>query len=419
MTGLLDRRPFMRRVAGTMNESGGRMIAGLLMVEIDRLAQLFKVLGQAPADRVMAQLATRVEAACGRGDLVSRFGETRFAVFLPDLQHAGKALFTASALASRIAEPVELDGRRFFVGAKIGLAVSPEDGTDGEALIRHAAVALGEAKRSGTASYLHFQAPMRDVLKQRLLLEDELREAIRDEAFLVHYQPKVSIADGSPIGGEALLRWQHPKRGIIGPGEFIPTAEDTGLIVPIGEWVLRQACTQVRTWLDAGMAPTQIAVNVSERQFRSGHLPALIDVLLQETAIPPHLLQLEITESVLPQDLDGALKQMRWIADRGVALALDDFGTGYSSLSYLRDLPLDCLKIDRKFIKDMVEDTNTRHIVHAIVAMARAMGLKVVAEGIETPTQLDMLRDLGVEEGQGYLFAKPLAVDAFAAYLAG
>ena len=419
VTGLLERRPFADHIGRVLDAAGGRMVAGLLIVEVDRMSQHFKVLGQALADLAMVELAQRVLAACGPRDLVSRYGPTRFAVFLPDLQHASKALFTASAVASRIAEPVTIEGRQLFVGAKIGVAVAPEDGLDGETLIRNAAVALGEAKKSGTASYLHFQRSMREVLQHRLVLENELRQAIRDETFLVHYQPKVSIADGRPVGGEALLRWRHPRRGVIGPGEFVPTAEDTGLIVPIGEWVLRQACGQIRAWMDAGLPPTQIAVNVSERQFRWGHLPALIDVLLQESGIPPHLLQLEITESVLPEDLDGALKQMRWIADRGVALALDDFGTGYSSLSYLRDLPLDCLKIDRKFIKDMEDDLNTRHIVEAIVAMARAMGLKVVAEGIETEGQLDILRNLGVEEGQGYLFAQPLEVQYFQSFIGG
>ncbi|MEA1675151.1 EAL domain-containing protein [Nitrospirillum sp. BR 11163] len=197
------------------------------------------------------------------------------------------------------------------------------------------------------------------------------------------------------------------------PMEFIPIAEETGLMVPIGEWALRAACRQIQTWIEAGRQPLQIAVNVSERQFRWGHLPALIDVLLRETGIPPHLLQLEITELVLPEDLEGALRQMAWIADCGVALALDDFGTGYSSLSYLRELPLDCLKVDRKFVQDMEQDSGTRHIVQAIVAMAKAMGLKVVAEGVETEGERALLRAMGVEEGQGYLFARPLPVKEF------
>jgi EAL domain-containing protein (putative c-di-GMP-specific phosphodiesterase class I) len=204
---------------------------------------------------------------------------------------------------------------------------------------------------------------------------------------------------------------------MIPPATFIPTAEETGLIVPIGEWVLRQAINQIKEWLDQGLPPIQIAVNVSERQFRWGHLPALIDVLLAESGIPPHLLQLEITETILPDDLDGALQQMRWIADRGVALALDDFGTGYSSLSYLRELPLDCLKVDRQFVMDMERDQSTRHIVEAIVAMAQAMDLKVVAEGIETQAQWEILQRLGVEEGQGYLFARPMPAEDFAAYI--
>lgn len=417
VTGVWEMRPFVTRVNEIMARHGGTLIAGLLVVEFDRLPQLFRVYGQDALDQAMAMLVKRLVPACGANDLICRFAQTQFAIFLPGLDHAGKALFAASAIANSMGEPLIIEGQQLFVSAKIGVAVSPNDATDGAALIRNACVALEHAVKSGTASYLHFTRSMRDDLKDRLDLEDELRAAIRDNQLVLHYQPKVAIKGGEPVGGEALLRWRHPKRGIVPPGVFIPTAEETGLIVPIGEWVLRNAIKQIREWLDAGYPPIQIAVNVSERQFRWGHLPALIDVLLSESGIPPHLLQLEITETILPDDLEGALQQMRWIADRGVALALDDFGTGYSSLSYLRELPLDCLKVDRKFVMDMERDQSTRHIVEAIVAMAQAMDLKVVAEGIETPAQWEILKRLGVEEGQGYLFARPMPAEGFAEFI--
>jgi EAL domain-containing protein (putative c-di-GMP-specific phosphodiesterase class I)/GGDEF domain-containing protein len=418
-TDLLDLRQFAQQVAAALADGSAGRTSGLLLVEADRVGQLFRVHGQSALDEAMAGLAKRVAASCGPKDLMCRFGQTRFGVFLPGLDHPGKALFAASAIAGRMTDPVEVQGYRLFINPKIGVAIAPDDATNGQDLIRNAAVALDAVRKSGTATYMHFTRSMRDVLRGRLTLEDELRVAIRDRQFELHYQPKVTLPDGVPVGGEALLRWRHPERGLISPGVFIPTAEDTGLIVQIGEWALREAIRQIRSWLDAGLPPLQISVNVSERQFRWGHLPALIDVLLQESRIPPHLLQLEITETILPNDLDSALKQMRWIADRGVALALDDFGTGYSSLSYLRELPLDCLKVDRKFVTEMETHQPTRHIVEAIVAMARAMDLKVVAEGVERPSQVDLLTRLGVEEAQGYLFARPLPAPAFEAHLRG
>ncbi len=410
-------RPFVSQVDQILNQHQGKLIAGLLIVEIERMHQLFQVHGQRALDYAMTLLVERLLPVCGVQDLICRFGQTQFAIFLPGLDHAGKALFAASAIANSMADPIIIEGRQLHVSAKIGVAVSPNDATDGPSLIRNACVALREAIASGTASYLHFTRAMQEGLREKLDLEDALREAVREGQLTVHYQPKVAIAGGHAIGGEALLRWRHPVRGMIPPATFIPTAEETGLIVPIGEWVLRQAINQIKEWLDQGLPPIQIAVNVSERQFRWGHLPALIDVLLAESGIPPHLLQLEITETILPDDLDGALQQMRWIADRGVALALDDFGTGYSSLSYLRELPLDCLKVDRQFVMDMERDQSTRHIVEAIVAMAQAMDLKVVAEGIETQAQWEILQRLGVEEGQGYLFARPMPAEDFAAYI--
>nr|WP_247878581.1 bifunctional diguanylate cyclase/phosphodiesterase [Niveispirillum sp. SYP-B3756] len=417
VTGLWEMRPFISQVDQILHDHQGRLIAGLLVIEIERMHQLFQVHGQGALDYAMALLVERLLPACGPHDLICRFAQTQFAIFLPGLDHAGKALFAASAIANNMADPIIIEGRQLHVSAKMGVAVSPNDATDGASLIRNACVALRQAVATGTTSYLHFTRAMQDDLRDKLDLEDALRVAMQEGQLSVHYQPKVAIAGGHAIGGEALLRWRHPVRGMIPPGIFIPTAEETGLIVPIGEWVLRQAINQIKAWLDQGLPPIQIAVNVSERQFRWGHLPALVDVLLAESGIPPHLLQLEITETILPADLDGALQQMRWIADRGVALALDDFGTGYSSLSYLRELPLDCLKVDRQFVMDMEHDQSTRHIVEAIVAMAQAMDLKVVAEGIETLAQWEILQRLGVEEGQGYLFARPMPAEDFAAYI--
>ncbi|WP_049974159.1 bifunctional diguanylate cyclase/phosphodiesterase [Azospirillum sp. B4] len=411
---LQDISVFTRRIDDHLGSHSGP--CAVLVIEISRMAELYKLMGQQALDTSMATMAERVLSLCGGSDVVCRIARTQFALFLPDLSHASKALFTASALAARVAEPILVEGRLLYMVAKIGVAVSPDDGASGQTLLRNAAIAQGEVAKSGSVHYLHYTEQMRDRLRHQLITETELRQAILDEAFILHYQPKVSIADGTPIGGEALIRWRHPTRGLLYPMEFIPIAEETGLMVPIGEWALRAACRQIQTWIEAGRQPLQIAVNVSERQFRWGHLPALIDVLLRETGIPPHLLQLEITESVLPEDLEGALRQMAWIADCGVALALDDFGTGYSSLSYLRELPLDCLKVDRKFVQDMEQDSSTRHIVQAIVAMAKAMGLKVVAEGVETESERNLLRGMGVEEGQGYLFARPLPVKEFEAF---
>jgi EAL domain-containing protein (putative c-di-GMP-specific phosphodiesterase class I)/GGDEF domain-containing protein len=383
-------------------------VAAALVIDIEQLVDLYLVRGRAVLDHAMAELTDRVTGVLGPNCRLWRYGEARFAAIFDEVQHPAEPLFTARAVSRAVAEPVGLPGDEFVpMVATIGVASATGRGTDGEAVMRQAKMALGEARSIGLP-YLQYSPDLGERLTSQVELRQELREAIRLGRFELHYQPKMSLTDGSCFGVEALLRWRHPTRGLVAPMDFIPIAEETGLIVPLGEWVLREACRQARAWENAGLPPLQIAVNISERQFRSSNLPALIEVVLRENNLSPDRLQLEITEAALLRDLPDALSQMRWIAKRGVAFALDDFGTGYSSLSYLRELPLERLKIDRKFVAEMDGDVRTRHLVGAIVAMARAMDLKVVAEGIETQTQLDMLRGIGCDEGQGFLIEHPM-----------
>ena len=392
-------------------------VAAALVIEIEHLVDLYLVRGRAVLNQAMAEFTRRVGDAIGPGCRLWRYGEARFAATFAEIQHPAEPLFTARAVSRAVAEPVTLPGEEFVpMVAVIGVASASARCSDAEAVLRQAKIALTEARSTGLP-YLCYTPELGERLAGQVGLRNELREAIRLNRFELHYQPKLSLSDGGCFGVEALLRWRHPRRGLVAPMEFIPLAEETGLIVPLGEWVLREACRQARGWEDAGLPPLQIAVNISERQFRSSNLPALIEVVLRDNNLAPERLQLEITEAALLRDLPDALSQMRWIAERGVAFALDDFGTGYSSLSYLRELPLERLKIDRKFVAEMDGDARTRHLVGAIVQMARAMDLKVVAEGIETQAQLDFLREIGCDEGQGFLIEHPMPATQFERWL--
>jgi EAL domain-containing protein (putative c-di-GMP-specific phosphodiesterase class I) len=318
---------------------------------------------------------------------------------------------------SFLAAPFVIANHTLYVTASIGIAVCPSDGDDLPTLLRNADSALNQAKQKGKNTYEFYTESLTQVSIERMNMETNLRRAIEQKELTLYYQPKIDARTGRLAGGEALLRWNNPQLGSVSPGRFIPLAEETGLIVPIGEWVLREACSQMRDWENAGLPPITVAVNVSARQVQQCDLGELISNLLKETGLQPQRLELELTESAIMADLQRAKAMLREVDELGVRLAIDDFGIGYSSLSQLRCFPLDALKIDKSFVKDLPEHEDASAITLAIIAMAHSLGTRVVAEGVETEAQFVFLKEHGCDEVQGYLFSPPVPGPKFAKFI--
>ncbi|MBK1853000.1 EAL domain-containing protein [Marinobacter sp. 1-4A] len=378
----------------------------VLYVNIDRFKQINDSLGHAGGDDVLREVAKRIGDCVGKGDTVSRWGADEFIVLLPG-QSAAEVSDVAKCIVGELHSVIVMeDGRELFVSCSMGIAEYPRSGKDMDAVINSARSAMAAIKAQGGNDYQHFDPVSDDAHGDGLALETSLRHALRRNQFQLHYQQQIEIATGQVVGLEALLRWQHPTEGMIAPDRFIPLAEKTGLIVPIGEWVLREACRQGAAGLGLKMA-----VNLSARQFHQKNLVGVIQQILKETGMQPANLELEITESALLYDVESAIETMTELAGLGLSISLDDFGTGYSSLSYLKRFPIDTLKIDKSFIAEVTTDSGSRVIVNTIIAMAHSLELKVVAEGVETEDQLVLLYERGCDQAQGYLFARPLPYD--------
>ena len=391
---------------------------GVLFIDLDEFKLVNDTLGHAGGDELLKEVSVRLQASVRSGDTVARISGDEFAVVLADLARPEDAAVVAQKIIDRLAAPVPVHGQEVFVTGSIGIALFPGDGADAESLIGAADAAMYRAKQSGRNAYQFFTAEINQRSRSRAQLGSELRRALeRDEFFLV-YQPKVRLADGGQSGAEALLRWRHPERGVVSPAEFVPVLEETGLIVPVGEWVLRRACEDLKSWRAAGLEPGPVSVNLSARQFRLADLDARLKAIVAAAGVVPALVELEITESQLVQDPDHAIRMMRSLCDAGMRIAIDDFGTGYSSLSYLTRFPVGSLKIDRSFVRDVTEDASDATIVRTIIEMAHTLGFQVVAEGIETEAQAEYLRRHRCDEGQGYLFARPMPAADLAARLA-
>ncbi|MDP2155334.1 MAG: GGDEF domain-containing phosphodiesterase, partial [Sulfuricella sp.] len=328
-----------------------------------------------------------------------------------------EAAEVAARILSVLSQPFLLAGKEIFVGASVGITLYPTDGEAREGLIQNAEVAMYRAKEHGDSAYQFFTGDMNVRAFERLAMENSLRKALERGELLLYYQPQVDLETGKISGMEALLRWQHPELGMVSPAQFIPLAEETGLIVPIGEWVLREACRQNKAWQDAGMARMRVSVNLSARQFRQQNVVEMTAAVLKETGLTADCLELELTESYIMHNPEAAILTLEKLKEMEVFLSVDDFGTGYSSLSYLRRFPIDCLKIDQSFIRDTPGNADSAAIVTAIVAMGHSLGLKMVAEGVETAEQLTFLQRLKCQEMQGYYFSKPLPADAFTTLL--
>jgi diguanylate cyclase (GGDEF)-like protein/PAS domain S-box-containing protein len=384
----------------------GQLVAALF-IDLDRLKVVNDTLGHAAGDRMLREAAARLAGCTREGDTVARLGGDEFMVVLPNLDDARGAAVAAQKIRESLAQVTELNGQEVFVSASIGVSLFPADAADAETLIRNADAAMYSAKRHGGDNYQFYTADLNVQVQERLAIEQGLRVARERNEFSLVYQPKIDLESGRMIGVEALLRWQHPSVGLISPGRFIPLAEETGLIIPIGEWVLRTACEQIRAWRDAGIE-LPVAVNLSACQFRQRNLAHTIHRILSETGVPPKCLELEITESDVMENAEIAIATLDELKARGVSISVDDFGTGYSSLSYLKRFPLDVLKIDRSFVRDIAVDSDDAAIVEAIIALARSLEIKVVAEGVETEDQMAFLNRAGCDYAQGYLFSQPV-----------
>ncbi|MFC5300917.1 putative bifunctional diguanylate cyclase/phosphodiesterase [Azospira restricta] len=417
LTGLPNRSLLFSLLAQAITEAHRKHEHGaLLFVDLNRFKHINDSFGHTPADALLAEVARRLTRSLRKEDVVSRLGGDEFVIALFDINRREDAAIVARKLLAVLAEPFFVEQHEVLLSASIGISIFPEDGRDAETLIRNADVAMYRAKQTGSSSYLYYSREMNLRSLERLKLEGSLRHALDRGEFRLHYQPQVDLASGRITGAEALLRWEMPGHGMVPPAQFIPVAEETGLIVPIGEWVVDAACRQLRAWLDAGQAPVKIAVNLSPRQF-SQNLPRTVLGILRAHDIPAELLEVEITESMLMHNADSVVAMMQEFAAAGVSMSLDDFGTGYSSLSYLKRFPINTLKIDQSFVRGIPRDANDSAIATAIIGMAKALNLKVIAEGVETAEQQDFLKSAGCDEMQGYRFSKPLPADPFAALL--
>ncbi|MFE8071085.1 EAL domain-containing protein [Marinobacteraceae bacterium S3BR75-40.1] len=390
----------------------------MMFIDLDDFKAVNDSLGHAVGDELLKLVGKRFRERLRQTDILARFGGDEFGVLLEDCRTREDAARVAQHLIDALQEPFLLHGQRaVVVGASLGIAVYPDDAGDAGGLLRCADTAAYQAKRRGRNGFVYYTEDLTHAAMQRLELENELKRALADDEFRVYYQPVFDVGSGRLTGAEALVRWEHPERGLVSPGTFIPVAEQTGLIVPLGEWVLRAVMRQIETWQAEGADPGVIAVNVSAQQLRRGDFPAVFARCLENVAITPDAVELELTESGLLDEGGTVIQQMQSLKEQGVKLAIDDFGTGYSSLSYLKRFPVDKLKIDRSFVRDLESNESDREIAHAIIAVAKALGLKVQAEGVETDGQLALLRNLQCDTYQGFYASAPVSAEAFEHFL--
>jgi diguanylate cyclase (GGDEF)-like protein len=431
LTGLLNRPSYKDRLAHALADAKReRRLVAAFFIDLDNFGRINDTLGHELGDQLLRQVGERLRLCCARADEesehtlgatcpeVARLGGDEFTVLLGGIEHPDDAVALARRILSTLAPPIPLGPHELFITASIGIAIYPGDGEDVETLLTHADTAMYEAKGQGGNGYQVFSRAMSATAMQRLTLENDLRRALEREELVLHYQPIVRADNGAITGAEALVRWQHPSLGLLLPSEFIPIAEETGLIVPLGEWVLRTACAQNRAWQDAGFPPIRVAVNLSSRQIRQGTLATTVRAALSAAGLEPRWLGLELTESALMERQHEAVAALHRLRALGLQLSIDDFGTGYSSLSYLKHFPVDVLKIDRTFVRDLIAVPDDAAITAAVIAMAHALELKVVAEGVETHEHLAFLRGQGCDEVQGHLVGRAVAADRFAEWLA-
>lgn len=411
LTSLPNRQLFLDRLTQELAHAqrDNRLVVAMF-VNLDRFKQVNDSFGHPVGDQLLQAAAERLKSHILAGDTVARTGGDDFGFVLTGIKAAHNAGEIAQKiLDSFVHDAISVSGSEIFVTASIGISIYPFDGMNAVTLIRNADAALHHAKHEGRNNFQYYTAQMNATAWQRLTLETELRRALEREEFALYYQPKIDLADGKIVGMEALLRWQSTGRGLVSPGEFIPLLEETGLILPVGEWVLRTACKQAHAWQAAGFQNIGIAVNVSMLQFKQANFAGIVLSILKENNLGPELgaIELELTESLLMNNADGTIATLNVLHENGVKFSIDDFGTGYSSMSYLKRLPISSLKIDRSFVRDLAHGSDDAKIVTAIITLGHSLGLKIIAEGVETVEQLICLQTMKCNEAQGYLFSRP------------
>jgi diguanylate cyclase (GGDEF)-like protein/PAS domain S-box-containing protein len=418
LTNLPNRALFYDRLKQTLAQARrNRWTMGVMFLDADRFKNVNDTLGHAVGDQLLQQIARRLTQSVRSDDTVGRLGGDEFAIVLSTLASAQDATLVAQKIMEAFKEPFRLEGTEVYVTASIGITLYPDDSSDHDVLIKNADTAMYRAKEIGRNSYQFYTPEMNARAIELLGMESSLRRALERDEFLLHYQPKASVADGDITGLEALLRWKHPERGLVSPAEFIPLLEESGLIIQVGEWVLKAVCSQIKAWERAGNRSVPVSVNLSARQFAANDLGPTIKRILEEHQVDPALIECEITESALMANTGEAVRTLEYLDRLGVGLAIDDFGTGYSSLGYLKRFPISALKIDRSFVRDVTTDGDDATITRAVISMAHSLGLKVIAEGVETRAQLEFLAEYGCNEIQGYYFARPMPAEDCGAWV--
>lgn len=418
LTGLPNRLLLTERLSRAMGmgRRHGKQVA-LLFIDLDYFKHINDSLGHSLGDQLLKSVAQRLVSSVRVTDTVCRQGGDEFVILLSEIERPQDVVQVVEKLLAAFINPHHIAGHDLHVTLSIGVAIYPNDGTQVDTILQNADTAMYHAKARGRNNCQFFSADMNTRAVQRLLIENSLRRALRCQEFVLHYQPKVNLESGTMTGAEALIRWQDPEIGLIYPAEFVPIAEECGLIVPIGLWVLGEVCRQLQVWESEGLRNVPVAVNVSAVEFRHKNFLPMLENLLEETGLSPQLLELELTERIVMHDAEMSASLLHAIKSMGIQLAIDDFGTGYSSLSYLKRFPIDTLKIDQSFVRDITRDSSDATIVSAVIGMGRNLNQRVVAEGVETFEQLDFLKAHHCEEGQGYQFSRPLAADEFAQLL--
>jgi diguanylate cyclase (GGDEF)-like protein/PAS domain S-box-containing protein len=420
LTALPNRSLFYDRIFhGLARARRSNSKLALMLLDIDRFKIINDSLGHDSGDLLLKAIALRLNEGVRDMDTVARLGGDEFVVVLEGVHDLDDVIFVANKLLVTLARPLEISGHEITTTVSIGVSIFPDDGSDTDELLKNADIAMYKAKEAGKNNCQFYAKGMSATAVNYLMLENDLRRAVEQEQLILHYQPQVDLKTGELTGVEALVRWQHPERGLVSPAHFIPLAEETGMIVPIGEWVLREACRQQKAWLNAGKQVGKMAVNLSPRQFRQKNFPGKVEAILRETQLKAEYLELEITESCAMEHAGETINQLNQLNQMGLFLAIDDFGTGYSSLAYLQRFPIQKLKIDSSFVHDIQDDDNDAAIAKSIIGLAHNMQLNVVAEGIETEAQAEWLRQQGCDQGQGFLYAKPLTPKQFESHFQG
>jgi diguanylate cyclase (GGDEF)-like protein len=420
LTGLANRRLFQEHLSIALALAARRQrTVAVLFLDLDHFKVVNDTLGHTMGDALLRLVAARLKACVHDGDTVARVGGDEFTVVLQDLEKKEDAAIVAQKVLHAIAQPIDLDNHRLYATTSIGITVFPDDGADAETLLKNADNAVYRAKDEGRNTYQMSTQEMNRSMQERLALETDLHQAIERNEFVLHYQPQIDIGTMKIVGMEALLRWNHPERGLLLPEEFIGVAEERGFIIVIGDWVLREACWQARQFRDKGFPDFRVAVNLSAKQFRDDTLIEAVAAALRESGLDASALELEITESVAMQDVELTSAILATLRSTGVRIAIDDFGTGHSSLGYLKRFPIDALKIDRHFVEDLPDGFEDAAIVRAVVQLARGLDLRVIAEGVETQQQLDFLQQHACPEVQGYHFSYPVPAGEFEGLLSG